>query len=93
MLLGNPKTERHLDLFVDLRILLKWIGSDRNCMSWWRWRLAAAVTGFWVRRYGDAVVQSGRWGGNELVCIGPTLFHAWCAAAHTCCDRPGNTAT
>lgn len=91
-LLGNPEAERHLDLFLDLRIILKWVVSDRNFMSWWRMWFAVVVTGFWVCRYGAAVVQTGRCVGNELVCIGPTLVHACCAAPHTCSVRPGNTA-
>jgi len=33
LLLGNPEAEHHLDLFVDLRIILKWVVSDRNCIS------------------------------------------------------------
>ena len=57
MLLGNPEAGCHLGLFVDLRIILKWVVMFRNCMGWWRWRFAVAVTGFWVRRYGAAVVQ------------------------------------
>jgi hypothetical protein len=60
MLLGNPEAVRHLDLFVDLRIILKWVVRFRNCMSWSRWRFAVAVRGFWVRRCGSAVVQTGR---------------------------------
>lgn len=50
MLLGNPEAERHLDLFVDIRIILKWVVRVRNCIGWWRWRFAVAVTGFWALR-------------------------------------------
>jgi hypothetical protein len=70
ILIGNPGAVRHLDLLLDLRIILKWIVSNGDCMSYLRWRFAVSVACCRVRRYGAAVLETGRWEETNLCASG-----------------------
>ena len=46
MLLWNPQAGLHLELFIDLRIILKCVVRNGDCMSWRLWRFAVGSDGF-----------------------------------------------